>query len=472
MWTDHSPIRRFVFVTAVLGSISSTSTAQPPAVGKDWKLDTIKLKNGYVFKGVILEETVAGVRFQHVRRSNGRPTVFLTALLRRTEIEKIDKITDAEREQIKSRLKELDPTGEGERKRMESLELKVAEWNGNAKAGLRYDSDHFSLISSAPEEVVRRSAIRLEQIYTAYAHFLPPRFAGGKPTTIVLYPSTDAYQEMLKSRGWAMENPAFFDPSSNRIFCGSNLQRIGADLEKCRIQHQEQRAEIAQKEAVFRQLYGKKPMELAQYLQKLKVCRDQLAFADQYNDRVYDNETKRLSAILYHEAFHAYACNFVYPPAANNLPGELPRWLNEGLAQIFETAIVEAGELRVGHADKDRLERAKECLRKGEMMPLGELLVSGSKHFIVQHRGDRLASDRNYLASWALASYLTFDRRLLGTTQLDEFVRSMNKKDNAEQAFTKLTGQKLPAFEKEFHAWLTKLQSDGSLMESLIGKDK
>ena len=60
---------------------------------------------------------------------------------------------------------------------------------------------------------------------------------------------------------------------------------------------------------------------------------------------------ERLFTRLYHEAFHAYLGTFVYPAQG----GSLPIWFNEGLAQIFETAIVEVGELRVGHADPVRL---------------------------------------------------------------------------------------------------------------------
>src|SRR6516225_9397706 len=57
------------------------------------------------------------------------------------------------------------------------------------------------------------------------------------------------------------------------------------------------------------------------------------------NDGLFKEATRHLFQTLYHEAFHAYLVNFVYPPE----DGEAPRWLNEGLAQIFETAIVEAG---------------------------------------------------------------------------------------------------------------------------------
>ena len=61
------------------------------------------------------------------------------------------------------------------------------------------------------------------------------------------------------------------------------------------------------------------------------------------------------------------------------------------------------------------------------------------------------ASDRSYLASWALASYLAFDRRLLGTASLDAFVYSVNRDGEPKEAFAKLTGQKIEEFEKDLH---------------------
>jgi hypothetical protein len=472
MRTDTLAPRRLVALAALLAL-----AAEPPPASKDWALDTVRLKNGTVFKGLVLEETVAGVRFQHVRRASGRPTVSMTTTLRRSDIARIEKIPDAERELLKGRLKELDPTGEGERKRMESLELKSADWGGRKNAGFRYDSDHFALVSGAPEEIVRRSAVRLEQVYTAYAHFLPPRHPVGRPTTILLYASLDEYRKLLNGQGLKLQNPAFFDPAGNRIVCGSNLQKLGDDLEKIRQSHREQRAELDRREAQLRQLYGKKPAELARHLQPLQEWRKDMAKADRYNDAVFDNDTRRLFATLYHEAFHAYVGNFVYPPCGqlarpDGPPGELPRWLNEGLAQVFETAIVEAGELRVGHADKERLLPAKEAVRKGELVPVRELIRTGQDQFLVRHADDRAASDRAYLASWALASYLAFDRRLLGTAALDEYVRAVNRKAKAEEAFARLVGQKLPDFERDFHAWLLKLQADGSLMESVTGKER
>ena len=155
----------------------------------------------------------------------------------------------------------------------------------------------------------------------------------------------------------------------------------------------------------------------------------------------------------------AYLANDVYPPAEN----DVPRWLNEGLAQIFETAVLEAGELRVGRPDPKRLTRIKDVVRKNELIPLADLLMSGTKQFIVAHANENQASDRSYLNSWALAFYLTFDRRLLGTQTLDEYVRDLKAGAHVQQAFEKLVGKPLPSFEEDFRRYLLALREDGTL---------
>lgn len=132
--------------------------------------------------------------------------------------------------------------------------------------------------------------------------------------------------------------------------------------------------------------------------------------ADANNGVKFDAATgKLLFALLYHESFHAYVATFVYPPLkpddvkAGKGTGELPRWLNEGLAQVFETAVVEAGELRADHPDKDRLQRAKDWLKLkngNSLVPLGDLLATGRDAFLASHADQKAASDRAYLTCW------------------------------------------------------------------------
>jgi hypothetical protein len=376
----------------------------------------------------------------------------------------IEKLSDEDRAVLKAKLDEINP--EAEAHRIEKLDLKPVDWLGKKDGGLRYDSDYFSLISDAPEEVVRRAAYRLENVYAAYASYLPPRFAGGAPTVIHVHQTLAGYQKAVPG-GEALKNPAFYEPSANRVVCGTDLQKLGDDLARFHNEARQALDEIAKKEAEIIRLYAKKP-DLARFLQPYKEMRSRIANVARANDEVFEKATRQLFQTLYHEAFHAYAGSFVYPPNGKERttsPGELPRWLNEGMAQVFETAVFDAGELRIGHADKLRLEKAQDALRLKEFPPLKDMVTAGRDVFVVTHAGKRPDADRMYCATWALASYLMFERRVLGSTALDEFVRSINASTEPMAAFEKLCGQPPADFEKAFHAWLRRLLPNGSLLE-------
>ena len=74
---------------------------------------------------------------------------------------------------------------------------------------------------------------------------------------------------------------------------------------------------------------------------------------------------------------------------------------------------------------------------KDELIPLTELIRSEAKHFFLAHATDQQTSDRYYLNSWALSFYLTFERKLLGTPQLDEYVRSLRRGSDPAAAVKK-----------------------------------
>jgi hypothetical protein len=433
------------------------------AAADGWKFDVVRLKNGTVFRGLILEETPAAVRFQDVRQRPGKPTTLFSTSFARAEIDSIERLSDADREQLRAKLKELDPTGRDEKVRMDRLELEPIMWAGRPAAGWRYRSDHFVLESDAPEGVARRAGVRLEQIDRAYARYLPPR-CRGRPTTVLLFQSRAEYDAHLRAEGRQFVNLAYFDPAANRVVCASDLTRLGQDLDRVRQEHQKLRADLDKQEATLTKLYRGK--ELAKLLAPLRTTRQRIDAADRQNEGVFDQATERLFAALYHEAFHAYLANVVYPPPH----AEPPRWLNEGLAQIFETAVVEAGELRVGHADRDRLGRVKEAVRKGELVQLNRLLLSGPRDFLAAHATGRAAADAAYLTSWGLAFHLTFGRRLLGSEALDAYLAGLARGDDPAAAFAALVGQSLPAFEAAFHQYLLRLQPDGTVNDPLPEK--
>ena len=293
-------------------------------------------------------------------------------------------------------LKRLDPdASRGELASDDGLELKAAPWAADPKVkALTYQSTYFRLVSDARPEVVQLAAIHLEQIYAAYAHLLPPRVAAPEPTTILLAQSLNDYKALVAQQGRNLFNPAYFDPAKNQIVCASDLQRLADALERTRRDADKALVDLKDKEKELIQAFGGRvpPDQMAPILdarKKIKAIMDQ-------NEEAFAKARRRLLQRLYHEAFHAYLSNCVYTPT----DGEAPRWLNEGLAQIFETAVVEVGELRVGHADADRLDAVHAALAKGTLLPTADLLRADYKQFQVAHASDREASDQNYLASW------------------------------------------------------------------------
>jgi hypothetical protein len=450
----------------------------PVGAGTPWPFDEVTLTNGAKFQGLLLQERPDGYSFQVVRRLPGRPTLTLTTFFARQEVANLKRLNATDRATLQDKLAELDPTGASERRRMEDLELAVADWPGKPGGARRYDSDHFVLISSASEEITRRAAVRLEQIYAAFTRVLPPRHPAGRPTTILLAGQMDEYAKLAGATAGRVLNPAVYDPAANRVLCGSDLRRLGEQLAATRRHHVEQLAALHKYEAEIRKLYRNQTADRERFLGVARRQRERVKTAERANDAAFDRATRRLFAVLYHEAFHSYVATFVYPPlppadvSAGKGTGRLPRWLNEGLAQLFETAVVEAGELRIGHADADRLDRVRDRLRgkHGGLMPMAELLRSGKETYMAAHAGQHATADRAYLTAWAVTHYLTFDRRLTSTKNFEKYLIAVNSGGDRAKAFEAWVGQDVPAFERGLRDYLSRLLPDGTLVPPMREK--
>jgi hypothetical protein len=435
------------------------------AANGDLKLETVHAKNGKSYQGLVVEETPDEVRLEFVKRKAGRPSVAFFTSIPRAEIKKIDKLSAKEHDELAARLQAIDPIEEI------AGQLKPAVFVGaDRKDGLSYASDHFLLISNASDDIVRRAAVRLEQLYAAFNYYLPPEGRPEKPnttTTILLVQSLAEYQAMLKSQGRVVFNPAYYDAGRNEIVAASDLQPLGKQFAELRRGHEALLEQLKKQEAELAKLPKGEVQKRAR--QQLQQSRQEIAQANNQNEELFHKATQQLFRTMAHEAFHAYLANFVFPPN----DGEVPRWLNEGLAQIFEEAGLEGGGLRVGQVESARLDKAQAVVRNGELVSLPELLRSSPSQFVVAHGHDRRSADRYYLTSWALSHYLMFEKRVVSTPALKVYLTALNGKSDPGtgtrirgadpvEAMAKLAGQTMPELEKSLQQYLLKLQTDGT----------
>jgi hypothetical protein len=457
---------------AVMALVTVTALGAFEAPGGDeWKYDVVHRKKGAALSGLLIEQSATEIKFRCITRKPGRHTVSFTVFVPREDVDRLDLLTRAERKVLEDRLKTLahnrivltkhlkalDPKSKKSLPIPDAVGLESVPWPPEPRVkGLGYQSTHFRLVSNARTEVVQLAAIHLEEVYAAYARALPPRRIGARPTTILLARSQADYLKQARARGLTLFNPAFYDLKNNQVVCGSDLEQLRDELGKLREHHKHLTSDILKRRDQLRKIYGTRipPVLLA----PLEKAEKRIAKAEQGNSQALERAQDRLFKRLYHEAFHAYLDNFVYP----SREGSLPLWFNEGLAQIFETAIFEVGELRIGHADAERWKAMRDALRRGKLLPVADLLRAAPRNFQVAHADETQVADRYYLASWALTFYLTFDRKLLGTKALDDYVKALYRDTDPQVAFRALVGQPLRQFEKEFLDYLRRLREDGT----------
>jgi hypothetical protein len=460
MWCKACKVA--VFSWAALLAVPGSRAAEPARVTNTWKFEVVHLKNGKVHRGLVDEETKTEIKFWEVKLPPRKEAHRLHYVWPRRDVARIERLDAKEREILAARIRAINPVVKvkDERERLEKIEELLVPWRqGNKTRGLSYTSDYFVLHSDTPRDVVIRAANRLEEIYARYVDRFPHRrgLKSARPTTIVLWNSLAEYQAFLKGQGRNLFNLAYYDPRRNEIVCGSNFQRLGAVLEQLRKQEEELRQQVAYLKKRYK---GKIPGLLSAQLHRDKKA---LADAKKQNDKGFNEVSQRLFKTLYHEGFHAYLENFVYA----SHEAQVPVWLNEGLAQIFETAIIDAGVLRIEHVDEKRLERVQALLKKRDLVSLADLLKSGPRQFHVTHASSQQLSDRYYLTSWALAYFLLMDQKILANgDRLHRYVKALKRGADPLAAFRQLTGKPLGPEERGFHSYLARLQADGSLVNN------
>ncbi len=433
-------------------------------------MERLTLQDGTQLEGLIDHESDDSIEFTEIVIPAGRPMHLVVRPVPRERVANIKRLTSAERTALATRIVSF-----RRRARIEAGEARRipldADLTGDPP-GFRYRGRWFDLYSTLDEPLTRRVVVRLEQLFRAFRQVLPATDAAPRRTLqIRVCGRSDEYATLLRDERISLGHEAFYHRGRHRIVVSSNLRQLTHDVQSATRAHQEEleQLKIRDRDSVpllKRQLEqwtaeGFTPQQCDQlrtavvkrWRMESEDLKREIRAAQRQNQEILEQAERQLFARLFHEATHAYLEGQLYH-------GEqfgIPRWLNEGLAQIFETAILEGAQLRVDAPASQLLTQLKSDLASQPRLPIRELLAADDGAFLVPHRRQSTASDRHYLYAWGLSYFLLFEMPGSLSERLDQLVARNAAADPAER-FSTVTQQSVEAFEARWRQEMLRLK--------------
>ncbi len=444
----------------------ATSETRGPT--HDWKFETLELKDGTLYTGLVQATRQHEIEFVEIFLPPGKPLFGVVRPVEPRQVAKIVRLDNAEHNQLVERFQDFRNRARIEAGRMD--EVTLSQGTRDRVRCWVYAGDWFVLESHADEVLTRRCVVRIEQVFRAYRQLLPPRVQPAAPLRVLLFGTREDYRAYVDQLGLQIETPGFFVPGQNLLVAGSDMGPFARRLAQARARNAQVRRQYETLKAGFPKRLESLTKELPQKgFSAVEIDREvklrtaiwqreyetemaRLDRLEQQNEASFADVTRHMFARLYHEALHAYVENFVYPQRQ----GALPRWLNEGLAQIFENGQLEGDALRIDAPDRERLKRLQVDLKTPPPWGLGEVLTATESDFLAVR--DSGASERRYLYSWGLAYDLTFHRNLLRSQSLDPYVVNQDSYGPAAR-FVRLTGLPLEKFEQQWRQTMLELKA-------------
>ena len=164
--------------------------------------------------------------------------------------------------------------------------------------------------------------------------------------------------------------------------------------------------------------------------------------------------------VLQHEAFHQFAHNAISP--------DLPIWLNEGIAELFEAGIWTGNAFLLNQVPPYRVRQLQADLAAARLEPLSRLFDISHEQWFNTIRQDPDRAGTLYNQSWAVVHWLinsdsdarrtSNTRRISNRDRLVSYLRSRRNGTPHTQAWTQAFPQSPQAMQRGFEDWIKQLQ--------------
>lgn len=159
-----------------------------------------------------------------------------------------------------------------------------------------------------------------------------------------------------------------------------------------------------------------------------------------------------LRQTLQHEAFHQFAWEVISP--------NLPIWLDEGLAQIFEEGVWTGNQFILGQVPPRRITDLQDDIRQGRLVPFRKFMSMTREDFQSRMKDPRIGRAQ-YNQAWAMTHFLIFAAGNDGApryrSRLLACLRDIHNGQSPDQAFVANFSDNIEGFEARFREWAVRL---------------
>ena len=161
-----------------------------------------------------------------------------------------------------------------------------------------------------------------------------------------------------------------------------------------------------------------------------------------------------LRRTLQHEAFHQFAHSVISP--------EMPVWLNEGLAQVFEEAVWNGSNFGLEQVPPRRIRQLREDLRQNRLIKFETIMGLSPMEWAKRLEIDHPTGATQYNQAWAMTYFLINargeDDGFRYRPRLLKLLELLNEGTGPDEAFGRAFGNNIRGFEARFIEYARQLK--------------
>ncbi|MBX3372759.1 MAG: DUF1570 domain-containing protein [Phycisphaeraceae bacterium] len=152
-----------------------------------------------------------------------------------------------------------------------------------------------------------------------------------------------------------------------------------------------------------------------------------------------DLPRRRIEHVIQHEGFHQFAYS--------RFGQDLPIWVNEGLAEFFGESVLLGEHFVIGQSRPHVVDAVRSAVREDRHIPFARLLEMTPQEWSRKVALGDADADLLYRQAWSIVSFLVYGDDGRYQPAFDRYLRLLNSALPPHEAFTRVFGEDIDAFE-------------------------